>query len=367
MSRIHLLAWRDLEDLEAGGSELHAHRIASLWAAAGLDVTMRTSTAEGLPAREERNGYHVERIAGRYAVFPRSAVHGAVHYRRRDGLVEIWNGMPFFSPLWAPPRRIVFLHHVHAEMWEMTLTPRLAKIGRFVEQSVAPPVYRSSRIVTLSDSSRDEIVSRLRMRPDHVSVVPPGVEARFSPGAKRSQKPLVVAVGRLVPVKRFDLLIDSLAKVRADHPQLEAVIVGEGYERKRLERRRRELGAESWLQLPGKLSDEALVDIYRRAWVLVSSSLREGWGMTVTEAGACGTPAVATRISGHSDAIDDGVSGILVDDPTGIAPAISSLIADPHRRAVLSRGALAHSARFTWEATATGTLSALIDQAKQKA
>ena len=58
--------------------------------------------------------------------------------------------------------------------------------------------------------------------------------------------------------------------------------------------------------MPGKLTDEELVDIYRRAWILVSASLREGWGMTVTEAGACGTPAVATRIAGHADAVDDG-------------------------------------------------------------
>ncbi len=367
MGSVHILAWRDLDDPEAGGSELHAHRIASLWAAAGLEVTMRASRAEGHPMFTERDGYRVVRKSGRYAVFARSALSGTFRrHGRNDGWVEIWNGMPFFSPLWATGPRVVFLHHVHAEMWQMTLPPNLARAGRFVEQTLAPPLYRRTSLVTLSESSRTEIVSMLKMRAGRVSVVPPGVEPRFTPGGERSSSPLVVAVGRLVPVKRFDALLDALAKVRIDHPGMRAVIVGEGYERSRLEARRHELGAADWIDMPGKLSDDELVDVYRRAWVLVSSSLREGWGMTVTEAGACGTPAVATRIAGHEDAVEHGVSGLLVDDPAGIAGAVSELIADPARREQLGRGAVAHAARFTWDATASGTLGVLVDEARRR-
>jgi len=135
----------------------------------------------------------------------------------------------------------------------------------------------------------------------------------FTPGGKRSAEPLVVAVGRLVPVKRFDLLIDALALVRRHVPGLRAVIAGEGYERARLEAHRRAAGAEGWIDLPGYMDDAALLDTYRRAWVLASTSQREGWGMTISEAGACATPAVATRIAGHRDAVEDGVSGLLVD------------------------------------------------------
>ncbi len=367
MGSVHILAWRDLDDPEAGGSELHAHRIASLWAAAGLDVTMRASRAEGQPMFTERDGYRVVRKSGRYAVFARSALSGAFRrHGRNDGWVEIWNGMPFFSPLWATGPRVVFLHHVHAEMWQMTLPPNLARAGRFVEQTLAPPLYRRTSLVTLSESSRAEIVSMLKMRPERVSVVPPGVEPRFTPSGERSSSPLVVAVGRLVPVKRFDALIDALAKVRIDHPALRAVIVGEGYERARLEARRHELGADHWIDMPGKLSDDDLVDVYRRAWVLVSSSLREGWGMTITEAGACGTPAVATRIAGHEDAVDHGVSGVLVDDPAALAGAVSELIADPVRLGELAKGAIRHAGKFTWGATASGTLGALVDEARRR-
>jgi glycosyltransferase involved in cell wall biosynthesis len=366
MKRVHLVAWRDLADPEAGGSELHAHRIASLWASAGLDVTMRTSRALGHPELETRERYDVVRRSGRYAVFPASAVSGWRNIGPSDGLVEIWNGMPFFSPLWARGPRIVFLHHVHAEMWDMVLPPNLAKLGRFVEQRLAPPLYRNTRIVTLSESSRSEIVSMLRMDPRRVSVVAPGVEARFGPGGVRSETPLVVAVGRLVPVKRFGALMDALAKVKVDHPELRAVIVGEGYERERLEARRNELGAESWIEMPGKLTDGQLVEIYRSAWVLASASQREGWGMTITEAGACGTPAVATRIAGHADAIDDGRTGILVEDPATMAGAVSRLVSGAALRRRLSDGAVAKSSGYTWEQTAAGTLKALVADARDR-
>ena len=90
--------------------------------------------------------------------------------------------------------------------------------------------------------------------------------------------------------------------------------MGEGSERSALEARRKELGAESYVHLPGRVESEELVGLYRRAWVVASTSIREGWGMTISEAGACQTPAIATRIPGHLDAIDHGISGILVDE-----------------------------------------------------
>jgi glycosyltransferase involved in cell wall biosynthesis len=367
LSRIHFLAWRDLDDPEAGGSELHAHRIASLWARAGLDITMRTSTAAGHAPITRRDGYRVVRKSGRYAVFPRSALSGFVGRRGRpDGLVEIWNGMPFFSPIWARCPKIVFLHHVHAEMWQMVMSPRLAPVGAFVERRVAPPFYRRSRIVTLSSSSRLEIVSMLGMSPERVSVVPPGVDPRFSPGGQKSADPLVVAVGRLVPVKRFDLLIDELVSVREKVPGLRAQIIGEGYERPRLEDQIRAAGASEWIELVGRQSDEELLESYRRAWVLVSTSQREGWGMTITEAAACGTPAVVTRIAGHSDAVEDGVTGILVDEPKQFGEALRAVLADETKRQQLGQAALEHAGRLTWEATAAGTLEALVAEAEAR-
>ena len=365
--RVHLVAWRDLDDPEAGGSELHAHMVCRRWAEAGLDVTIRTSYAPNHPKTKERDGYHVVRRAGRYLVFPRAAASEAL--RRNgpyDAFVEIWNGMPFFSPLWVRRPHAVWLHHVHAEMWNMVLPPGLATAGRVLEARVAPLAYRRSRIVTLSESSRRELVHDLRFRDDLVTVVPPGIDAAFFPAGERSASPLVVAVGRLAPVKRFDLLIRSLARVKEGQPDLQAVIVGEGYEREALEALVASFGAQDWLSLPGHLSDAEVVDLYRRAWVLASASAREGWGMTITEAAACGTPAVATRISGHEDAMVDGQTGLLANDEREMVTHLATVLSDAELRQRLSAGALGHSRRFTWDATARGTLEALVRAAADR-
>src|SRR5690606_31713085 len=101
IERVHVLAWRDLEDPEAGGSELHIHEVARRWAAAGLRVTMRTSHAPGRAEDTVRDGYRVIRRAGRYLIFPRAALSElAGRHGPADALVEIWNGVPFLSPLW---------------------------------------------------------------------------------------------------------------------------------------------------------------------------------------------------------------------------------------------------------------------------
>jgi glycosyltransferase involved in cell wall biosynthesis len=363
LRRIHLVAWRDLDDPEAGGSELHAHEIAARWAAAGLDVTFRTSAVPGAPAALTRDGYRVLRKSGRYAVFPGAAWEGLrMGHRPGDALVEIWNGMPFFSPLWYRGPRIVFLHHVHAEMWGMVLPPTLARMGDTVERRLAPRAYRDSRVVTLSESSRDEIVGMMGLRPERISVAPPGVDPRYTPGGERSATPLVVAVGRLVPVKRFDVLLRALTKVKAEQPALRAVIIGEGYQREALEGLRAELGADDWVDLPGRVDDGKLLDFYRRAWVVASSSQREGWGMTLTEAAACGTPAVATDIAGHRDAVLDGESGLLVEDPSDLSGALARVLGDEVLRNRLARGALTRARWFTWDATARRALEALADE-----
>jgi glycosyltransferase involved in cell wall biosynthesis len=364
---IHILAWRDLDDPEAGGSEVHASTIARLWAKAGIDVTIRTSSALGHPAYGRRDGYRVIRKAGRYMVFPRSALSGLVgRTGQRDGLVEVWNGMPFFSPLWVREPRIVWLHHVHAEQWGMTLPPWMARIGKMIEFRLAPPVYRSSQIVTLSESSKSELVNELRLRAEHITVVPPGIDPRFSPSGPKAPTPLVVAVGRLVPVKRFHILMDALARLKSTYPALEAVIVGEGYERPALESRRASLAADSWIHLPGHLSDAELVELYRRAWVLAATSAREGWGMAITEAGACGTPSVVTRIAGHSDAVVQSHSGFLVDGEDDLVAHLDKVLSDEALRESLGKGARQNAERFTWFATAKGTLEVLAAEALRR-
>ena len=367
LRRIHVFAWRDLVDVEAGGSELHADRILQLWAEAGLEVTLRTSYAQGHPERAVRGGYRVIRSSGRFGVFPNTVLSEIFgRHGRRDGLVEIWNGVPFLTPLWARGPKITWIHHVHRDMWKMVLTPTLARAGRAFEHRIAPPFYRSTPIVTLSNSSRDELTDYLGLPSENISVVHPGIDDYFQQGGVRSGQPMILAVGRLMPSKRFDQLIRIASDIRDTVPDLQLVIAGDGYERPELESQIAQLDATSWIRLSGRVSDEELRGLYQRAWVVASTSLAEGWGMTLTEAAACGTPAVATDIAGHRDSVDAGRSGLLGADLRECREQLEAVLTDTELRTQLSRGALEHAARLRWSSTAYGTFVPLAQDALRR-
>ena len=356
--RVHVLAWRDLDDPDAGGSEVHADEFMRRWAAAGLDVLHRTSAGVGIPAEAVRNGYRVVRRGSRYSVFPRTV---AAELMRRmgpyDALVEIWNGVPWFSPVWCRRPRITFLHHVHGPMWDQILPGPLAGLGRALEMRLAPPFYRRTQVVTPSDATRDELL-HLGFRPERVTAVPNGVGEQFSPGGSRSDAPLVVAVGRFAPVKRFDELVCAAAVARERVPGLRLELVGSGPMLDEIRGVIRDVGGEGWVELVGSVTHDQLVDHYRRAWVVASASLAEGWGLTLTEAAACGTPAVATDINGHRSSVVDDVTGVLA-PLERLGDALADVLLDDDRRARLADAALARARTLTWEASATGVLRAL--------
>jgi glycosyltransferase involved in cell wall biosynthesis len=356
--RVHTLAWRDLDDPDAGGSEVHADEFMRRWAAAGLEVTHRTSAAVGQPATSRRHGYDVVRRGSRYTVFPRAIVAEITRSMGAfDALVEIWNGVPWFSPVWCRRPHITFLHHVHGPMWDQILPGPLATAGRALESRVAPPFYRRTETVTPSDATRDELLE-LGFRPGLVTAVPNGTDPRFSPGGERSADPSIVAVARLAPVKRLSLLLDAAIEARRRLASLTLTIVGDGPDRPALEQQVAAADAESWVTFVGRVDHDDLVELYRRSWIVASASLAEGWGLSLTEAAGCGTPAVATDIRGHRSSVVDGVTGILA-APADLADAIVRVLGDDALRRRLGDAAQARVRGLTWDASALGIVRVL--------
>ncbi|MFT5027101.1 MAG: glycosyltransferase involved in cell wall biosynthesis [Ilumatobacter sp.] len=362
IDRVESFAWRDLDDAEAGGSELHADEIFSRWAAVGIVVVHRTSTYR--TQTFERNGYVVVQRGGRYDVFARVIAHQMWRRlaRRRSSstaTIEIWNGVPWFGPLWAPQRRVVWMHHVHRDMWADVLPRPFDAAGRFLETRFAPMFYRRSTFATLSESSADEI-ERIGIDRARLAVIPPGVHERYTPDESvRSTHPTVVIVGRLAPVKRQRLALAALAAARCQVPDLKVRLIGDGPDRPLIEAWIEEHHAQDWVTLSGRVSDDGLVQAYRSAWIVVSASYAEGWGMSLTEGAACATPCVATDIAGHRGAAVDGVTGLLVANTADLGPAIADLLGQHDRRHAMARAATDHAAGLSWTAVATRQLDVL--------
>ncbi|MEL6893750.1 MAG: glycosyltransferase family 4 protein [Actinomycetota bacterium] len=362
VGRVESYAWRDLSDPDGGGSEVHADEILARWAAVGIEIVHRTSVPRdgGDAGTLERRGYRIVRRGGRFDVFARVALRQLLRRTPQDtAVLEIWNGVPFLSPLWAGRRRLVWLHHLHRDMWVDALPGPLAAVGRVVESRVAPCAYRRTSVVTLSESSAEELRSVGFRR---VEVVPPGIATRFAPAPRRrALAPRVVVVGRLAPVKRQVLALEAVRSARATFPDLEVDLVGDGPDRPSIERWITDHAADDWVHLRGFVDDAELVSCYQRAWLAVSPSKAEGWGMSLTEAAACATPSVATDIAGHRDSVIDGVTGVLVASPTDLAEALVALLGDDERRAAMGAAATEFAREFSWDDVAARQLELLVD------
>lgn len=274
-----------------------------------------------------------------------------------DALVEIWNGVPWMSPVWCRAPRITFLHHVHGPMWDQILPGPLASFGRALETRFAPPFYKRGLMVTPSDATRDELIE-IGFAPQRVVAVANGTDPRFSPGGAKTAHPSIVAVARLAPVKRFEMLLDSAAEARRSVSDLTLTIVGDGPSAHELRTKVTEMGADDWVTFAGRVDHLDLIDKYRESWLVASASLAEGWGLSLTEAAGCGTPAVATDIRGHRSSVVDGVTGLLA-SPDDLGAALVRALTDNGLRSTLAAAAQQRVAQMTWDATAAGVLRQL--------
>lgn len=349
--RVAVLSWRAPGDPEAGGSELHAREIFSRWTQRGVDVTMFARRHDG-ERHDVGADFEIVNVGSEYTVFPRAAFRAIRTRRRFDALVEILNGVPFWSPIWWRGRSVVWLHHLHTEMWAQTLPRPIAAAGRWNETTVVPRVYRSSRVVTLADPGR---LALTRAGFANVTAIEPGVSEAFTPACTTTravnfggEKFRLISVGRLAPVKRW---LDLFAALEPLASRITLDVIGDGPQGSELREWQRRHDAH-WLHLLGRVDEDELVRRYQTADLLVSASSAEGWGMTITEAARCGVPAVVTDVLGHRAAVVDGMTGELVPSPDHLTDVISRLLDDPSRRARFASAAQSRAANMTWDAAA---------------
>jgi glycosyltransferase involved in cell wall biosynthesis len=337
---ILFVAWRDLANRRAGGSEILVDRLASGMLARGHRVTLLC----GGPVAERP--YRVARNGGTYSQFLRAPLAYLRNHRNSDLIVEVCNGMPYLSPLWSRRPVLCLVNHVHTELWSMRFRPPFSTIGRNIERKVMPWVHRRNLFLTVSASTAEGL-QQMGVGPDRIRQICNGVEEP-DPPLPRSPEPLFLAIGRLTDYKRLDLLLRLWDRVRhVVGGQL--VIAGDGPERSRLEAL-----AGPGVVFTGRVSEQEKHRLLCSAWLLMHPALIEGWGIVVAEAAIRGTPAVAFDVPGLRDSVVHGQTGMLVQTEGQFASAWASLAINQRRREQLGQAARTRALRLHWSAAVEG-------------
>ncbi len=358
--RVAVLSWRDPRHPEAGGSEVYVEEVARGLVRAGHEVTVITARPPGAPRREVLGGVRHRRAGGRLTVYLHGLWWVARHGRRIDVVVDVINGLPFGTPLVRRHGVVALVHHVHREQWRMIYPGLRGRFGWWVESVLTPRLYRGVRHVTVSGTSAADLVA-LGRRAEDVTVVRNGLAPRPRAGA-RAAEPRIVVLTRLVPHKQVEHVLDAVAALRGRHPEVRLDVVGRGWWGPQLVEHARALGVEDLVTFHGWVEDDERDRLLAGARVLALPSVREGWGIAVTEAAAQGTPTVGYRVSGGlTESVVDGVTGWLVDGPEGLTQVLDGVLAGRLDVDAAGEDARQRAASLDWARTAQEFEEVLLD------
>jgi glycosyltransferase involved in cell wall biosynthesis/O-antigen/teichoic acid export membrane protein len=355
---ILLLTDRDWTHPQGGGTGTNLYGQVSRWVAWGHRVTVIAGSYPGAAKVEQpHERLTIHRMGGRMTVFGRAALASLRGIGRdADVVLEVVNGIAFFTPLWwwlrAP--RVTLVHHVHQDHYvaEMGTTGRVAAL--VAERLPLGTLYRHHPFLTISDSARRDMVA-LGIPADQIHVAYLGVEPDSFCATERDETPTLLYLGRLKQYKRLEILLDVLEGI----PGARLEVAGDGDHREVLEQEIAARGLGDRVTLHGFVSEEEKRELYARSWINLTASSAEGWCLTVMEAAAAGTPSAAMAVGGLPESIVDEQTGVLAQTPEELAHKVAALVADPQRRDELGEAARARARGFTWDRTAENNLTVL--------
>ncbi|MDQ1247488.1 MAG: hypothetical protein QG597_1858 [Actinomycetota bacterium] len=295
--RICILTWRDLKHPAAGGAEVYTEQVAKRWVRDGHQVTLVTAGVEGEPAEETVDGYRVVRMGGKYTVYREARKWWAAsgQYDGYDMVIDMINTVAFRAHTWIKKVPTVgFIHQTCEEIWHINAPFPADLLGRYILEPRWLKAYKDIPVLAVSQSTKDALA---RYGARRVTVVPEGYEPEFT-GTLPSKEdvPTVVWCARVVDYKRpFDLL-HAAEKAKAAIPDLKVWMIGGGPQLDELRE-----AAPPWVEVLGFVDQDVKFDRMARAHVHVATSVREGWGLVVTEAAAMGTPTIGYDVPGLRD------------------------------------------------------------------
>ena len=364
--RILIFNWRDTRHVFAGGAETYIHELGKRWVKGGNSVTLFCGNDGNSSRYESIDGINVIRRGGFYMVYFWAMMYYIFKLRGKfDVIIDCENGIPFFTPLYAKEKKYLLIHHVHQEVFRKSLIWPFSAIASWLEIKLMPYVYQNTQFITVSPSTKIEILSH-RLTKIEPIIIYNGVDKKKYKIGKKSKTPTVLYLGRLQYYKSINVYIRLAKDLSKNHPKAIFLIAGEGEEIQKLKTFAHRI--QSPVTFLGKVTESDKVRLLQEAWVVVNPSSMEGWGLTVIEANACGTPVVASDVPGLRDSVKHGFSGYLAtyNRLQDFEKYVSALLKNATLRNRHSKNALLWAKKFTWDTSVKQSLE-LIGNFKENA
>jgi glycosyltransferase involved in cell wall biosynthesis len=369
--KILLVEYRDITHPEAGGAEVILLEVFKRIVAAGHEVHYLCNRHGNAPAEETRDGIrYIRRGRQPYFNYLVPLIYRTeLRKHRYDLLVEGIDKIPFYLPLFE--RRVPVLgiipHLFGTTVFREASWPVAAYV--YLMERLIPTVYRRSLFSVLSQSTRDDLIARGVPR-ENVRLIYSGLtqEAYQAPAQKPAREhPVILYLGRIKKYKGIELGLHAVRRLREKYPNIEYQVVGAGDFLEPLRQMARELGVERNVNFTGLKRGAEKTALLQKADVLIYTSPKEGWGLSVVEANACGTVVVASDAPGLRESVVHDKTGFLIPhgDVTALATRIDQLLSDPALYGRMRASAVEWAQTFTWDRATRETLE-LMSSAVQK-
>lgn len=355
---ILILNWKDVKNPDVGGAEIILYELGKRFIKDGHIVTWFCRSYPGAKPEEIVDGIRIIRRGNRFTVYWEAFRYYRSLKHKPDKVLDCVNTICWQTPLYvSKEKRIVYVNQLAKEVLFYELPPIVSHIARFLEPIEYIP-YKDTSFICYSESVKKDITT-FGIPEKNISTFPIGIDHdRYIPGIK-SKDPLFIFVARLTAMKRPDLCVEAMSIVVQRYPKAKLAIVGYGPMEKTLEHmiRMRKLEMNIFIVNKDHLffdtnPKDQKVKFMQQSWALLLPSVKEGWGMVVTEAAACGTPTIGTRVTGLMDSIVDFQTGILlssVPDARELADAMMLLIQDEKIRCFFEKQSEKASSVYTWK------------------
>lgn len=360
-------SWKDIDHPQSGGAEVVSHNIRTRMAAKGHTVHLITAQYEGSKTKETVDGIKVHRMGGRFSVY-----HKARRYYKKqlkispDIVVDEMNTLPFFTPFITSKStaHVLLTYQLAREVWFYQILFPISVVGYLVE-----PIYvwllrnRYSAVATESESTKSELI-KYGHKPDAVTVFRIGMELKpITKLDTKKQFTKILFFGALRPMKRPLDAVKAFELARDSMPELTLQLAGnnDGKYAASVMKYIAKSRHKDAIEVLGSVSSSKKSELMRESTLLLVTSVKEGWGLIVTEANSQGTPAVAYDVTGLRDSVINNKTGKLSKpNPETMAAAVCDLLKDKNKYEQMRLDAYSNSKLFTFD-TSYADFSAILD------